>query len=162
VNAPIFDDSVFVHNFKHYDEEHGISLNGRSHIITIELSKLEQVAKKPVAAMTKLERWAVFFRYTPDKDRRELVNEILKNEEGIAMAGQVLLSISKDERERARLTSEYKFAVDLQSKMVDAGRDGEQRKAITIARNLVGMGMSFDQITKATGLTHAEVENLRA
>jgi predicted transposase/invertase (TIGR01784 family) len=87
VNAPIFEDSVFVHNFKHYDEDHGISLNGRSHIITIELSKLEQIAKKPVAEMTALERWAVFFRYTPDKDRRELVNEIIEIEEGIAMAG---------------------------------------------------------------------------
>ena len=39
------------------------------------------------------------------------------------MAGQVLPSISKDEKERARLTSEYKFAVDLQSKLVDAGLD---------------------------------------
>jgi predicted transposase/invertase (TIGR01784 family) len=158
VNAPIFDDGVFVHNFKHYDEEHGISLNGRSHIITIELSKLEQIARKPVAEMTKLERWAVFFRYSSDKDKRELVNEIIKVEEGIAMAGQVLLSISKDEIERARLTSEYKFAVDLQSKMVDAEREGIAR----VARNLIGMGMSFDQITKATGLTKAEVENLRA
>ena len=40
------------------------------------------------------------------------------------MAGQVLLNISKNERERARLTSEYKFAVDLQCKMVDAKRGG--------------------------------------
>jgi len=83
-----------------------------SHIIVIELAKLEQIAQKPVEEMTALERWAVFFRYTPDKDKRELVNEIIESEEGIAMAGQVLLHISKDERERARLTSEYKYAVD--------------------------------------------------
>jgi hypothetical protein len=126
--------------------------------MTIELSKLEQIAKKLVVEMTKLERLAVFFRYTPDKDRRELVNEILENEEGIAMAGQVLLSISKDEKERARLTSEYKYAVDLQSKMVDARRDGH----VDVARNLLSMNLPLDQIAAATGLSHAEVENLRA
>ena len=48
VNAPIIEDDVFVYHFKHYDGENCISLGGRSHIITIELSKLEQIAKKPV------------------------------------------------------------------------------------------------------------------
>ena len=107
VDAPMFEDDVFVHNFDQYDKVNQISLNGRSHIITIELSKLEQIAKKPVSEMTTLERWAVFFRYTPDKEKRELVNEIIKIEEGIAMGAQVLLTISKDEKERARLTSEF-------------------------------------------------------
>jgi len=156
VNDPIYKDDVFVHHFKHYDEVNKVSLGGRSHIIVIELAKLEQIAKKPVSEMTALERWAVFFRYTPDKDKRELVNEIIESEEGIAMAGQVLLHISKDEQERARLTSEYKYVVDLQSKTVDARRE-EKRD---IARNLLGVGDSIDKIVMVTGLTHAEVESL--
>jgi predicted transposase YdaD len=40
------------------------------------------------------------------------------------MASHVLVSISRDEKERARLVSEYKFALDQQSKMVEARRDG--------------------------------------
>jgi predicted transposase/invertase (TIGR01784 family) len=156
VNEPIYDDDVFVHNFKYYDEENGISMNGRSHIITIELSKLEQIAQKPVADMTALERWAVFFRYTTDKEKRELVNEIIKHEEGIAMGAQVLLSISKDEKERARLTSEYKFAVDLQSKMVDAGRAGIKQ----VARNLIKRNRPIEEIIEDTGLTLEEIESL--
>ena len=40
------------------------------------------------------------------------------------MAGQALLSISKDEVQRAKLESEYKYVVDLQSKIVDARREG--------------------------------------
>ncbi len=157
VNAPIIDDDVFVHNFKYYDEENSISLNGRSHIITIELSKLEQIAQKPVSDMTALERWAVFFRYTPDKDKRELVNEIIKVEEGIAMGAQVLLNISKDEKERARLTSEYKFAVDLQSKMVDAKRDALEQ----VARNMLRRNRPIVEIVEDTGLSQDEVEGLR-
>jgi predicted transposase/invertase (TIGR01784 family) len=161
VNAPIIDDEVFVHNVKHYDEENRISLGGRSHIITIELSKLEQIAQKPVAEMTALERWAVFFRYTPDKDKRELVNEIIKVEEGIAMGAQVLLHISKDEKERARLTSEYKFAVDLQSKMVDARRGGSDERALAIVQNMLKRNRPIDEIVEDTGVTREEVEGLR-
>lgn len=91
VNESMFKDDVFVHHFKHYSEENNISLNGRSHIITVKLSKPDKIAQKPVADMTALERWAVFFKFTTDKDKRKLVNEVIKSEEGIAMAGQVLL-----------------------------------------------------------------------
>ena len=161
VDAPMFEDDVFVHNFGQYDKVNQISLNGRSHIITIELSKLEQIAKKPVSDMTALERWAVFFRYTPDKDKRELVNEIIESEEGIAMGAQVLLNISKDEKERARLTSEYKFAVDLQSKTLDARRAGAANRDIEIAQNAIAMGMDTETIIKLTGLTYEKVEDLR-
>jgi len=157
VNAPVFKDEVFVHNLKYYDEKNKVSLNGRSHIITIELTKLEKIAKKPVAEMTPLERWAVFFKYTTDKEKRELVNEIIESEEGIAMAGQVLLSISKDEHERARLTSEYKYAVDLQSKVVNARRAAERE----IAQNFLRMNIPIEQIAAGTGLTADDVESLR-
>ena len=157
VNDPVIKDDVLIHRFKHYDEENGISLGGRSNIITIELSKLEQIAQKSVAEMDSIERWAVFFRYTTDKEKRELVNEIIKQEEGIAMAGQVLLSISKDEKERARLTSEYKFAVDLQSKMVDSKRAALRQ----VARNMIADGESNEKIMRYTGLTFEEVEELR-
>jgi len=78
------------------------------------------------------------------------------------MAGQVLLTISRDEKERARLTSEYKFAVDLQSKTVDARREGSANKAIEVARNAINMGMDTDIIIKLTGLTREEIESLRA
>jgi predicted transposase/invertase (TIGR01784 family) len=137
VNDPIYEDGEFVHHFKYYDDVNGMSLNGRSHIITIELSKLEEISRKPVLEMTALERWSVFFRYTPDKGKRGIINEIIRSEEGIAMGAQVLLSFSKDEIERARLLSEYKFAVDLQSKMVNSRRAGVKEgieKGIVIGR----------------------------
>ncbi len=73
------------------------------------------------------------------------------------MAGQVLLNISKDEKERARLTSEYKFAVDLQSKMVDARRDGHA----DVARKLLLRNRPIDEIVEDTGLTHDEVLAIR-
>ena len=56
-----------------------------------------------------------------------------------------------------RLTSEYKFAVDLQSKEVDAKRN----RTIEIARKLLEMNLSPDQIVKATDLTIEQIERLR-
>jgi hypothetical protein len=40
------------------------------------------------------------------------------------MASEVLMTISKDERERARLESEFKYALDTQSELVNAKREG--------------------------------------
>ena len=40
------------------------------------------------------------------------------------MAGKVLINISKDEVEWARLMSEYKYQLDTQSKLVHAKREG--------------------------------------
>ena len=54
--------------------------------------------------------------YLTDKSKRGKINQIMEIEEGIAMASEVLLTISKDEHERARLLSEEKYELDMQSK----------------------------------------------
>jgi hypothetical protein len=124
-----FEDVVFLHNFEYYDREHGVSLNGRTRIITLELSKAEQVVDKPIPEMTSSELWAVFFRYLTDKSKRRKINEILEVEEGIAMASEVLMTISRDEVERARLMSEFKYEIDTQSKIGYARKEGRQEGA---------------------------------
>jgi hypothetical protein len=67
------------------------------------------------------------------------------------------LSISKDENERAKLTSEYKFTVDLQSKLVDAKRAGIKQVAI----NMLKHNKPIDEVLEDTGLTREEVESLK-
>jgi hypothetical protein len=47
VRERFFNDEVFLHTFEYYDSEHKTSLNGRSRIITLELSKLGKVITKP-------------------------------------------------------------------------------------------------------------------
>jgi predicted transposase/invertase (TIGR01784 family) len=156
VKRRFFDDEVFLHTFEYYDREHGVSLNGRSRIITLELSKLERVVEKPIGAMTAPEQWGVFFRYLTDKSKREKINEIVEAEEGIAMASEVLMTISRDEVERARLMSEFKYQVDLRSHIVYAKQEGAQE----IARNLKAMGIPIEQIAQGTGLTEEQIRAL--
>jgi len=146
-----FSDEVILHTFEYYDMEHSVSLNGKSRIITLELSKLDKVIEKPIKDMSAPEHWGIFFRYLTDKAKRGKINEIIKYEEGIAMASEVLISISKDEIERARLMSEYKYELDLQSKMVYAKRQGlqegrqEGRQEIL---DLLKNGKSVEEIIK--------------
>ncbi len=75
------------------------------------------------------------------------------------MASEVLMSISKDEAERARLMSEYKYQVDMQSKLVHAKRTGrEEGRAegraegmAEVAQKMKVMGFSDEQIQTVTG-----------
>ena len=77
------------------------------------------------------------------------------------MAGNCLMSISQDERERAIFRSRRKFQTDLQSNLATAEDRGKRIEHIAIARNALQMQMPIADIAKLTGLTHEEVENLR-
>jgi len=83
------------------------------------------------------------------------------------VAGEVLMSISKDEREQAILRIHRIFHADQESDRITAEKNlalAEQRsraeERVVIARNLMEMNLSTEQIIIATGLTREEVENL--
>jgi predicted transposase/invertase (TIGR01784 family) len=167
-----FKDGEFLHNFEYYDAEKRIALGGRSRIVTVELSKLERVIGKSAKDMSASEHWAVFFQYLTNRNKRKKINEVVKYEEGIAMAGKVLLEISRDEHERARLMSEYKYELDTQSRIVDAKRagvregmqkgiqKGMQKGIRETARSFKKMGIPIEQIAAGTGLSEDQIKEL--
>jgi len=169
-----FHDGIFLHTFEYYDPVNKIALNGRSRIITLELSKLDKVVKKPVDSMSVKEYWAVYFRYLTDKNKRRTINEIMEREEGIAMASKVLKTISRDEVERVRLMSELKYELDTQSKLVyakqEAMKQGEKRglrkglkeSRVEIAGNALTEGFSIEIVQKITGLDIETIRNIQA
>jgi predicted transposase/invertase (TIGR01784 family) len=135
-------------------------LSDAIHVIYVELSKLGGIIRKSVDEMTDLEKWALFLRYANIPEYRETVNEVIQSKEALQMAGSLLMSVSKDERECAIFRSRRMYETDMQSNLATAEDRGEQRKAFAIARNLLGMNMPLDQIVTATGLTREEVESL--
>jgi predicted transposase/invertase (TIGR01784 family) len=163
-----FQDEMPLHAFEYYDPAHNVSLGGRSRIITMELSKLDKVVKKPIKDMSAPELWGVYFRYLRNKKKRGIINEIIRQEEGIAMASRVLMTISRDEVERARLISEEKYILDTQSKVVHAKRQGEARglakgrteEKLEIARKMKEMGDSVERIHSITGLSPETIKKL--
>ena len=118
--------------------------------VRLELSKLDEIVKKPAREMSNSEFWAVFFRYHGDPGMRKMINEIAVLEEGIAMAGEALLHISRDADQRARLESEYKGQLDYQSKMVQARRDGAKERDAEIM-DLIARGGTLEDIITRLG-----------
>ena len=92
------------------------------------------------------------------------------------MAGELLMTISQDERERAKIRSRRMFQTDLASDIATAmdigekkgrqegkveGRvEGEYAKSLAIARNMMKRNRPIDEIIEDTGLTREEVENM--
>ena len=129
-------------------------------MIYVELSKLQKIMKKSVGDMTDLEKWAVFFRYADEPSYRETVNKVIESKEVLQMAGNLLMSISQNERERAVFRSRRMYQTDLQSNLATAEDRGERKGRIAVARNALQMRMPIADIAKLTGLTCEEVKNL--
>ena len=96
-----------------------------------------------------------YLQYLTDKSKRSKINEILKQEEGIAMANKVLMKISRDEEERARLMRDEKIELDYQSGLSNARKQGIQQgiqQGSNIERerflNLLNQGLSVEEIKK--------------
>jgi predicted transposase/invertase (TIGR01784 family) len=147
----------------------GIQISDQINMIIIELNKLGEILKKPVAEMTSLEMWSAFLGYASDPSQRKLINEVLEQKEALGMAGTLLAEISKDEHERAKFMSRRKFETDMASNLLTAeerGRregiqEGVKEGVRDMARKLKESGaLPVEQISRMSGLTVSEVEEL--
>ena len=153
-------------------------------MVYVELSKLREIMKKSVSNMTDLEKWAIFFQYASEPTYRETVNQVIASKEVLQMAGELLMSISQDERERAVFRSRRMYQTDLQSDLATAEDRGERRGRIAgrqeglregrqeglreglqtgrleIARSMIADGEPVEKIMRYTGLTQAEINTL--
>ena len=171
-----------------HDEDNELFLDS-IRVVYIELSKLERVLQIPVEQMTDMERFSVFLRYAGEPDCREIVNKVLASKEELAVAGDLLMGISKDERERAIFRSRLMYQNDLESNLATAksvGRDEGIAEGITqglaqgltqgiaqgitqgkaeglraVAKGLLNVGDSIEKIALVTGLSRHEVESIR-
>ena len=151
----------YVNSFSLRHDTTGELLSSAISLTFVELSKLGEVVKKPISDMSVLDKWSVFFQYAPDLEHRDVVNRVIESEEVLQVAGNLLMSISQNERERAIFRSRRKFQTDLQSDLATAEDRGRVERSFEIARNLLKISLPLEQISIATGLTREEVENLR-
>ena len=133
----------------------------------IELPKYERYKER--TKNKELNRWIKFIK-EPE------VVEMGDNKE-IKKAKEVLEEISKDERERYLAELREKYIMD-QKAIEDAGYDkglkdgmsqgmsfgisqGRKERNIEIAKNLLKLNLSIEQIIEATGLTKEEIEKIK-
>ena len=168
----------FVNSFSLRHDEDNELLSDAIRIIYVELSKLQEIMKKSVADMTDLEKWAVFFQYASEQQARETVNEVIASKEALQMAGDLLMSLSKDERERAVFRSRRMYQTDLASDLATAEDRGERRgieigerrgaergernRSFEVARRMLRRNRPVDEIAEITDLSVEDVEGLKA
>jgi hypothetical protein len=96
------------------------------------------------------------------------VNEVIQSKEALQMAGDLLMSVSQSERERAIFRSRRMYQSDLDSNLKTAEDRGEARgeargleKGIAqVARSMKNGNIPTVDIVKFTGLTASEIERL--
>jgi len=94
----------------------------------------------------------------------EEVLELEMNVEEIQEAKKELIRLSNDEKERERYERREKANKDRVSALEKAKSDGEEigekKKAIEIAKNLLKMGLSIDQVVEASKLSVEEIKRI--
>ena len=158
-NFPVYPNRPdFVNTFSmRHDIDNGL-LHSAIQTVFVDLTRLDDVLKKPIGEMTGMEKFSVFLKYAPNPEYRDIVNKVIESEEGLAVAGEVLMSISKDERERAIFRNRRIALADRESDRVTV----ERIHAKNIAKNLLKNQIPIEIIIDSTNLTRAEVEALRA
>ena len=156
------DRDEYLNSFSMRHDQDNELLSDAIHIVYVELSKLQEIMKKSVTDMTDLEKWAIFFRYASEPTCRETVNEVIASKEVLQMAGDLLMSISQDERERAVFRSRRMYQTDMQSNIATAEDRGRTERDMEYIKNLTRLGFTLEQIMEISGLPLEEVEHLRA
>ena len=163
----------FLNTFSLRNDRNGELLSDAVHAVFVELSKLQEILKKSVADMTDLEKWALFFQYADEPECRETINAVIASKEVLKVAGNLLMSVSRDERERAVFRSRKMYQTDRLSDLAtaeDRGRaegvrqgraEGVRQGRIEIAARMLARNRPVEEIMEDTGLTEEEIMDLR-
>ncbi|SMB88566.1 conserved hypothetical protein (putative transposase or invertase) [Desulfonispora thiosulfatigenes DSM 11270] len=121
---------------------------------------------------TGLEQWLIFLKDSGNENKREIINQIRKENEVIDMAGEILEKLSQDEKARAIYQQRRKWYLDKVSSekyFLSKGREegikegikeGELKGKRDIAKKLISLGIEIDKIEEATKLSRAEIEEI--
>lgn len=118
----------------------------------IELTKLDVMPKSYVSDMFSV--WMQFI-----KDPASIPEEFLRIDE-VNEAMEALKELSADKEIRDQYFARQKEINDMIAAKTNARKEGRDEKAIEVAKNLLKMGLSINQISQATGMKAEEIEKL--
>ena len=124
INGKLFPTLPSCHNvFEVREGETGLLLSDRLSIHFLELEKVD--ITKPVSEMTSIEKLAVYLKYASDEAKKDVVQEILAEEE-IIMAENAYRKLTQDEIEYERLESEYRSRLFINTEISIARKEGRE------------------------------------
>jgi predicted transposase/invertase (TIGR01784 family) len=144
-----------------------VELSDNLRIIFIQMPLFKEEDKNE-ENLQNIEKWIIFLKDSTNKEKRDLLNRIINTDEGIKEAGEILMTISDDEREWAIQESIYKAEVDRQAELLathDLGveeglEQGREEGLETAARGMKAKNIPIETIIEITGLTAEQVAAL--
>lgn len=140
------------HRFTLYDAEAQVEFSDILEIHTLELRKLPEGADG-----TELYDWAKFIA----AETEEELTMLAERNPVVGRAVVKLRELSADEKARDLYERQEKARRDRAAENRWARQQGVQEEKLQTAQNALQMNLSNDDITRLTGLTHDEIENLR-
>ena len=152
-------------------------------IVIFEMAKLAK--NKEVCDMTEMEKWLYYLKYVGTGIEEELVEEIVKESEGVNMANEILRTISADERMRSIMRSREKFLRDRITEInyaeekgrkegIEKGRKegiekgkkegiekGKKEGIIQMAKEMLNNGLDIELVSSITKLPKEVLETLK-
>jgi len=147
----IKDSERYYHRFTFYDPDAEVEFTDLIEIHTVELKKLPDDSDG-----TQLYDWA---RFIAAETEEEFEMAAQANPQ-VRRAVVKLRELSADEKARDMVERREKGERDFRMFVNDAKREGEQKKAVEVAQNLLKLQIPVEQIVSATGLTREEIITL--
>jgi predicted transposase/invertase (TIGR01784 family) len=142
------ENNVYHNRYTLYDPQTQSEFTDVIEVNTLEMTKIPESGDG-----TELWNWMKFL----SAQRKEELDMIAERSPQVKNAVVRLMELSADEQTRLLYESRQKMEWDNQARERGARTD----ERTTIAKNLLGMGMPFDKIAAATGLSREEIEGLR-
>lgn len=141
--------------------EDGRKITERQNIIVIELPKIEKLGIVPPKELTNVQKWGKFFVDTDKPSRQQYMAEIAESEEDIMQAQNTLVNLNQSYSQWT--AEEARFNAELDKRMYAKyyREEGAHNKAIETALTAYKMGMSTNDISKLTGLSLDELQQLQ-
>ena len=153
MSDPAFSDNTINHDIGLLDKQTHRVFNDKLTFKYVEISKFN---KRIEELETNYDKWLFVLQNLSRLDRQP---EYLKTAVFNRLFAEA--EIAKFTRTELR---EYEDSLkayrDIKNSLDSAEEKGERKKAIEIAKNLLEMGMSIDNIMKATGLSQEEIDKL--
>ncbi len=163
-----------LHHYTMQDGNDGATLAGILNVIFLELTKLPKIkVKDDVSVLPAAIKWGTFLKEADNPVRQDLIDSIVKSEEGIMNAEVVLAALSDDRWrwiEQGRIDGDKRDIADGLRRSKEEGiligekrglKRGMDANKISNARNLLAMKvLSNEQIAQAVELPLEKIEEL--
>jgi predicted transposase/invertase (TIGR01784 family) len=107
-------------------------------------------------SMTRLEKWLLFLQ-APNK---KVLEELAMQDRIFKEAKDTLYFLSHNPSERIAYEQRLKFLLDTSSQIEEARAEGEEKKALDMAKILKSKNYPISDIIDVTGLSKEEIENI--